>query len=132
MRANVKLLRKQRQFTDEFKKEIVTEFESGKFSVCQLGRLHGIDFQTIYRWVYKFSTFNQSGFRIVEMKASTTNKVKELELKVKELERIVGQKQIQVDYLEKMIDLAKTDLNIDIKKNYNTPQSVGSGKTSKK
>jgi hypothetical protein len=44
----------------------------------------------------------------------------------------VGQKQIQVDYLEKMIDLAKTDLNIDIKKNYNTPQSVGSGKTSKK
>ena len=28
MRANVKLLRKQRQFTDEF--------ETGKFSICQL------------------------------------------------------------------------------------------------
>ncbi|MCM2302645.1 MAG: transposase [Flavobacteriaceae bacterium] len=132
MRANVKLLRKHRQFTDEFKKEIISEFESGKFSVCQLEKLHNISNSILYSWIYKFSTFNQSGFRIVEMKASTTNKVKELELKVKELERIVGQKQIQVDYLEKMIDLAKTDLNIDIKKNYNTPQSVGSGKTIKK
>ncbi|HEX5742614.1 MAG TPA: transposase, partial [Flavobacteriaceae bacterium] len=67
MRANVKLLRKHRQFTDEFKKEIVSEFESGKFSVCQLEKLHNISNSILYSWIYKFSTFNQSGFRIVEM-----------------------------------------------------------------
>jgi predicted component of type VI protein secretion system len=54
------------------------------------------------------------------------SKLKELEQKVKELERMVGQKQIKIDYLEKMIDIAKDELNIDIKKKFNTPQSTGS------
>jgi hypothetical protein len=31
-----------------------------------------------------------------------------------------------------MIDIAKEDLNIDIKKNYNTPQSTGSEGIKKK
>jgi hypothetical protein len=66
------------------------------------------------------------------MKESSIDKLKQLELKVKELEQIVGQKQIKIDYLEKMIDIAKDDLNIDIKKNYNTPQSTGSETIKKK
>jgi hypothetical protein len=37
-----------------------------------------------------------------------------------------------IEYLEKMIDLAKEELNIDIKKNFATPQSNGSKKTVKK
>jgi transposase len=48
------------------------------------------------------------------------------------MEAALGRKQIQLDYLEKMIELAKSELDIDIKKNYSTPQSTGSGKTKKK
>lgn len=66
------------------------------------------------------------------MKDSSNKKMKDLETRNKELEAALGRKQIQVEYLEKMIDLAKTELDIDIKKNYNTPQSTGSGKTKKK
>jgi len=66
------------------------------------------------------------------MKQSSSLKLKQLAEKVKELERIVGQKQIKIDYLEKMIDIAKEDLDIDIKKNFNTPQSIGSESTKKK
>jgi hypothetical protein len=36
-----------------------------------------------------------------------------------------------IDYLEKMIEIAKDELNIDIKKNSDTPQSTGSSKTKK-
>jgi hypothetical protein len=68
----------------------------------------------------------------VEAKDSSANKLKEMEERIKELERSIGQKQIKIDFLEKMIDIAKTDLNIDIKKNYDTSQSAGSGKTRKK
>jgi hypothetical protein len=82
--------------------------------------------------VYKFSNFNEKGCRVVEMENSNQNKLKELASKVKELEQIVGQKQIAIEYLEKMIELAKTDLNIDIKKNYSLPPSVGSDLTKKK
>jgi transposase len=132
MKANVKLISKQRKYSEEFKKSIVNDFESGKFSVLQLERLHNISNVSLYRWIYKYSQSNEKGQRIVEMKDSSTQKLKALEQKIKELERTVGQKQIQIDYLEKMIDIAKDELNIDIKKNSNTPQSSGSEATKRK
>ncbi len=132
MKVNLKKLRKRRVFTDEFKQSLVKEFDTGQFSVNELGRLHGIADTVIYRWIYKFSTFNQKGYRIIEMKESSNKKVKNLEQKVKDLEQIVGKKQIMIDYLEKMMEIAKDELDIDIKKNFNTSQSAGSGKTKKK
>src|SRR5690606_23055276 len=132
MKANIRKLRKQRVFSEEFKRELVSLFESGKFSVLQLEKLYGVSDSAIYRWIYKFSTFNQQGIRVVEMKESSVHKLKELEQKIKELEQAVGQKQIMIDYLEKMIDIAKEDLDIDIKKNYGTQRSGGSGNTQKK
>lgn len=132
MKANVRSIRKTRKYSLEFKKQIVADFESGKFSVLQLEKLHGVSEQSIYRWIYKFSTFSEKGFRIVEMKDSSNKKMKELEARVKELERTVGRKQIMIDYLEKMMEIAKDELDIDIKKNFGTPQSTGSGKTGKK
>ena len=126
MKANLKLIKKRRTYSEEFKKLIVKEFESGKFSVLDLGRLHQIKKSVIYRWIYKYSPLNDHGQRIIEMTKSSTQKLKELEKKIKDLEQIVGQKQIKIDYLEKMIDIAKEELDIDIKKNSDTPQSSGS------
>ena len=126
MKANLKQIRKLRIYSDDFKKEIVAIYESGKFSVLQLEKLYSVSNASIYSWIYKFSTFNEKGFRIVEMKESSAEKLKQLEQKVKELEQAVGQKKIKIDYLEKIIEIAKDDLKIDIKKNYNIQQSIGS------
>jgi len=65
----------------------------------------------------------------VEQKESHTHRLKELQERIKQLERIVGQKQINIDYLEKMIEIAKKELGIDIKKNFGFQQSNGSKKT---
>ena len=127
MRANLKEIKKHRHYSDDFKREIVSLFESGKFSVPQLEKLYGVCNKSIYKWIYKFSTFNEKGLRIVEMKQSSTSKLKELEQKIKELERAVGQKQIKIDFLEKMIEIAEADLSIEIKKKSDTPRSTGSG-----
>lgn len=132
MKANLKQIRKKRHYSEEFKREIVTIYESGKFSVSQLEKLYGIHNVTIYNWIYKFSTFNEKGCRVIEMKTSSMSKLKELEQKVRDLEQAVGQKQIKIDYLEKMIDIAKDELKIDIKKNFNTSQSTGSETIKKK
>lgn len=132
MKANLKTLKKYRLYSDEFKRNLVKEFETGRFSVLQLKKLHGVSDVSIYNWIYKFSTFNEKGSRVVEMKESSSNKLKDLEQKIKDLEQIVGKKQIKIDYLEKMIDIAKDEFDIDIKKNSNTPQSNGSDKTTKK
>ena len=131
MQAKIRVIQKHRAFSEEFKKELVRLFETGRFSVDQLDRLYGVPHQSIYNWIYKYSTFNEKGTRIVEMKQSSTNKVKALEQKVKDLERLLGQKQIKIDFLEEMIDVAKDELNIDIKKKSSTPPSGDSGKKPK-
>ncbi|MBP2834037.1 transposase [Aquimarina sp. U1-2] len=132
MRANLKTIRKQRVYSEEFKRRLVSDFESGKFSVPQLEKLHKVSNVSIYKWIYKYSTFNEKGFRVVEMKDSSNEKVKELQQKIKDLERVVGQKQIMIDYLETMMEVAKEELDIDIKKNFSTPQSIGSKKNPKR
>lgn len=132
MKANLVKIQKQRCFSEEFKREIVNDFERGKFTVKELGKLYQLKGEVIYRWIYKYSNFNHKSVQIVEMKESSTQKLKELEKKIKELERAVGQKQLHIDYLEKMIDIAKDELGVDIKKNSNTPQLVGSEQIRKK
>ena len=132
MSKNVRLLKSPRKFTEDFKRQVVKEYEQGSVSALQLSKLYGVANTQIYNWIYKFSIFNEKGSRIVEMKDSQSAKFKEMEQRIKELEQNVGQKQIMIEYLEKMIDIAKEDLNIDIKKNYVTPQSIGTKKTSKK
>lgn len=92
----------------------------------QLEKLHGLSNQLIYNWIYKYSTFNKKGYRVVENKDSSGTKVKALEARVKELEGAVGRKQMSIDYLEKMIELAEAELGIEIKKKCNTGRLPGS------
>ena len=132
MKANLKNIKKIRIYSEEFKRTIVKDFESGEFSILQLAKLHGISNVSIYKWIYKYSSFNEKGVRVVEMKNSSTKKMKDLEARIKELEGIVGCKQIEIDYLNKMIDIANDELNIDIKKKLNTSQSTGSKATKTK
>ncbi|MGC9513890.1 MAG: hypothetical protein ACP5D8_09715 [Fidelibacterota bacterium] len=66
------------------------------------------------------------------MEESSTKKISELTKRIGELERMLGQKQIKIDLLEKMIELAREELGVDVKKNFSTPVSTGSGKTGEK
>ncbi|MCO5229540.1 MAG: transposase [Chitinophagales bacterium] len=126
MLKSEKRIKRQRRFSEDFKLKIVQEYESGQSSVCEMERIYDIGNATIYSWIYKYSNYNKKSIQVVEMKNSQSEKIKLLEARVKELERAVGQKQMNIDYLEKMIDLAKEQFDIDIKKNSNTQHSGGS------
>jgi transposase-like protein len=131
MMPTTRAIRKKRVYSEDFKRELVRLFERGKFSVLQLSRLYGVRFSVIYRWIYKYSQFNEPGYRVIEMKESSTNKLKAMEQRIKDLEKIVGQKQIKIDFLEEMINVAQQELNVDIKKKSSTPRSGGSMKEKK-
>lgn len=122
-------IQSRRVFSEAFKKARVSEYEKGKFTVEELSKLFSISRSVVYRWIYQYSVYNRKSIKIVEMNESGTKKVKDLEQKIKELEQIIGQKQLKIDYLEKVIDLAKEELDIDLKKNSDTPQSGGSVNT---
>lgn len=127
-----KRLRPKRKFSEDFKLQIVADYESGKMSTLELSKCYNIAQNLIYLWIYKYSNYNKKSVQVVEMKDSQLHKIKELEKKVKELEQAVGRKQMNIDYLEKMIELAKDYYDIDIKKNFDTPPSGGSRKTESK
>jgi transposase-like protein len=124
VRINVK-----RTFTEEFKLARVKEYEKGTYSVKEISELYQIQNRVIYRWIYKFSTYNKQKTRIVEMSESSSYKLKELQQRIADLERLVGQKQLRVEFLEKMIELTEEHYGIDVKKNCDTPRSTTSRKT---
>lgn len=127
-----KRIKRHRKFSEDFKLKIVKQYESGKYSVYEMEKIYNITNPTIYNWIYKYSKYNKKSIQVVEMKDSQANRIKEMEARIKELEQVIGQKQMNLDYLEKVIDLAGQEYDIDIKKNSNTQQSGGSKATKKK
>jgi transposase-like protein len=132
MKANLSSIKKRRNYSEEFKRNLVRDFTKNNFSVQELSKLHHVNSRIIYRWIYKYSPEHQNTIEIVEMKSSSSKKLKDMEVRIKELERAVGQKQLYIDYMEKMMDIAKEEMGVDIKKNFSTQHSNGSEKTEKK
>jgi len=122
MKANVKKIKKYRRYSDDFKKQVVNDYESGTHSTWELSQLHGLGQSMIYKWIYKFSKFSKKGFRVVEKSSSSDKKIKQLVNEKKELLAMLAKKQIRIEYLEKMIDLTGEEYGIDIKKNLDTQQ----------
>ena len=48
-------------------------------------------------------------------------------MRLAELERIVGQKQLEIDFLNKLLEIGSKELDFDIKKNFSPKLSNGSG-----
>lgn len=112
-------LRQRRIFSESFKREKVAEITSGKVTVRQVSKLWGVGSSAIYLWIYKYSPEHQKGTTMVIQKDSEATKVIELQARIAELERILGQKQLQIDFNEKLIEIASKELEIDLKKNFN-------------
>lgn len=120
---NSKKINRCRKFSKEFKLQIVREFESHQFTALELSKLHNIHNSLIYRWIRQYSSNQQPQSVIVEMKNSSTNQLKAYRDKIKELERIVGKKQIEIDFLNQIIDCADEHYQTDLKKTLNTKLS---------
>lgn len=114
-RKSIKIVR---HFSEEIRRQTVSDIESGKCSVTQAGRELGVSVQSIYKWIYKYSRYLVKNKIMVVENQSEGYRTKELEAKIKELEAALGRKTIENAYLEKIIDLANEDLGTDLKKNF--------------
>jgi len=114
----IKPLRVKRVFSEELKRKIVKELESGKTRLCDLCRAYSVSCQTIYNWVDKYSLYLKRGEQVVVESKSETQKVLELSKRTAELEQLVGKKQIAIEYLERLVEMANKELGVDLKKNF--------------
>ncbi len=121
--------RRRRHFSDSFKIQKVRELETGKTKVSELCKQYEVTATNVYRWLNKFGTMKDKKERLIVETDSDTRQLLALKKKVAELERIVGQKQILIDFKDKMIDLAEEAYGVDIKKKFSTRPSNTSGDT---
>jgi transposase-like protein len=124
--------RMSRNFGEKFKKDMVNRIENNEYTVREVSELYKVSTTAVYKWVYKYSILYQKGYRQIVEPMSSTNKVKELQNHIKELEQAVGQKQMKLDFLEKLIEIADDEFGIDIKKKAGSAPKSGSGKIAKK
>jgi transposase-like protein len=117
---------KVRIFSEAFKKEKVKLIENRQFTVKQLSRIYEVSETAIYKWIRKYSTKIAKSEKIVIEKESEGAKTLELLKQIAELERTIGQKQLEIDYLEKVIELGNEEVGFDIKKKYASGRSHGS------
>jgi transposase len=115
-----------RVFSEAVKKRAVADIEKGKASVLAVSRELQVSQQSVYRWLNRYSRHLHSQRKIVIEMDSEAYKTKELEKRIKELEAALGRKQLEVDFLNKMIEIGKEQHGIDLKKKLSTPPSSGS------
>lgn len=105
-----------RHFSDDFKKKKVRELERNITSIADICKTYSVSRTSVYKWIYKYSVIAKKQVKQVVEAKSDTQKIKALEERIKELERIIGQKQLLLEFKDKMIEIAEATYNVDIKK----------------
>src|SRR5688572_26682025 len=94
-----------RFFSESFRKAKVREIERNLTTVLEVSREFEVSTTAVYNWLYKYSTLRARQVRQIVEPMSDAHKIKELKKKIEELERLVGQKQIQLEFKDKMIEI---------------------------
>jgi transposase len=123
--------RRNRSFSVDFKRKKVSELERNLISIPELCREYQISRTSVYRWIYLYSRMKKKGVKQVIEAKSDSRKLLELREQVKELQRMVGEKQILLEFKDKMIELAEDEYGVDIKKKFSGKRSPGTGPTEK-
>lgn len=120
MKKSKQQLRKSRVFSEAFKRQRVSDITQRLVSISEVSKLYGVSRQSVYRWLHRYSEYHQKGVVQVVQMESEAHKTKALLAQVAELERKLGQKQLKIDYLEKLVEISSTELKVDLKKNFGT------------
>ena len=107
--------KRHRRFSTAFKKEKVELLDKSKVSVKELGRIYEVSETSIYNWKRKYSKYEPSE-RIVVEKISEEKKNVELLERIAELERIIGKKQLEIDYYKTTLEVINETAGEDLKK----------------
>jgi len=92
------IMRVRRSFSKEFKKEVIESIVSGQATAVELAREHSISPMTVSKWKKDY----RSGKFFENTNESTTR----LEIRVRELEKLVGELTMENRLLKKFRDFA--------------------------
>ena len=120
--------RKVKQFTDEFKFQVIQEYLTTEISQVKLRKKYSIGgTNSITNWMRKFGTSEISQEQIslqrtMSKESEKTPQERKLEAKIKELEKALEYERMRTLALDTMINVAERDLKISIRKKSGTKQ----------
>lgn len=108
--------RRNRTFSEGFKKGKVKDIEQGISTVSEVCQAYEVSNTAVYRWLKAYGTNQEKKERMIVESQSDTHSMLFFKQKVAELERLLGQKQVLLEFQNKLIDLAEETYGIEIKK----------------
>lgn len=120
-----------RTFSEDFKRRLVSELDRNLITVSELCREHQVSGTSVYRWIWLYSKMKKKEVKQIVEAKSDTRKLQQMKDQIKELQRIIGEKQILLDFKDKMIEIAESEYGVDIKKKLSGEPSAGIGSTKK-
>jgi transposase-like protein len=87
---------KKETYTPKFKFQLVLEVLQGERSEVEIGRIYGVDHTTLSKWKKHFLEHGSEVF-------SGDEEVKRYEKRVAELERMIGQKEVELALLKNQL-----------------------------
>ena len=122
-------IRERRIFSEYVKKKAVKDLTGKRTTIKALMNEHQVSRQTVYLWLYKYSPYHEQKCTLVVQMKSEETKNSELQKRVADLERVAGQKQLEIDFLNNLFEIGSSELGFDLKKNFSTPPFNGTGGT---
>jgi transposase-like protein len=119
--------RQKRTFSEAFKRQKVKDIIEKRVSIKDISSLYSVSRSAVYKWLYAYSPHHEQKTILVVQMESEATKTQMLQQRVAELERIIGQKQLELDFLNKLLEVGSEDLGFDLKKNLSIKLSNGSG-----
>lgn len=107
--------RLKRRFSENFKKGIVVELESGKLTVRQVSLAYEVKPENVKKWLHKFGK-EPLPKGILIQSPDEINRLRDLEKESMKLKQIIGEQQIKILYLEQCVKIAKGKLGDDFEK----------------
>lgn len=121
--------RHRRFFSEELKRKIVKEIGAKLHTVSEIGKLYGVSTTAVYRWVYQYTPGLAPGTTQVVQMESESERTRIAEQRVAELERALGRKQLELEVVEKILEVGSASLGFDLKKTFSTTPLHGIGAT---
>jgi transposase-like protein len=91
-----------RVYSESFKRAKVNEIIKGKTTISHLSALLGLSYTSVYKWVKKYGNL-RSPEKIVIETDSDYLKLIESNKKNVEMERLIGQQQLQLSFLKEVL-----------------------------
>lgn len=123
---STKTRKKHERYRWSFKRQVVMDFLQNGSRLCDLSKRYDVNPRLIDAWVNKYvgELHNPKVFNFKGMTEEERQNYERLKLQNEALQKELEIAQMKVKAMEILVDLAKTELGVDVRKNFGAKQSV--------